>query len=137
MFICVVNSSMAERGKENCDIFCIHPEKVERVKPGMLQPVTVQRMAATFKVLGDPTRIRILDALSREELCVCDLALLLGMSSSAISHQLRVLRDARLVKYRKEGKMAFYSLDDNHVLTLFEQGLEHVGHTAGELDKES
>jgi len=94
-------------------------------------------MAATFKVLGDPTRIRILDALSREELCVCDLALLLGTSSSAISHQLRVLRDARLVKYRKEGKMAFYSLDDNHVLTLFEQGLEHVGHTAGELDKES
>ena len=137
MFICVVNSSMAERGKENCDIFCIHPEKVERVKPGMLQPVTVQRMAATFKVLGDPTRIRILDALSREELCVCDLALLLGTSSSAISHQLRGLRDARLVKYRKEGKMAFYSLDDNHVLTLFEQGLEHVGHTAGELDKES
>lgn len=137
MFICVVNSSMAERGKENCDIFCIHPEKVERVKPGMLQPVTVQRMAATFKVLGDPTRIRILDALLREELCVCDLALLLGTSSSAISHQLRVLRDARLVKYRKEGKMAFYSLDDNHVLTLFEQGLEHVGHTAGELDKES
>lgn len=137
MFICVVNSSMAERGKDSCEIFCVNPQKVERVKPGMLQPVTVQRMAATFKVLGDPTRIRILDALSREELCVCDLALLLGTSSSAISHQLRVLRDARLVKYRKEGKMAFYSLDDNHVLTLFEQGLEHVGHTAGELDKES
>lgn len=128
---------MAKRRQESCDVFCVHPEKVERVKPVMLPPVTVERMAATFKVLGDPTRIRVLDALSREELCVCDLALLLGMSSSAISHQLRVLRHARLVKCRKEGKMAFYSLDDNHVLTLFEQGLEHVGHTNAELDEES
>ena len=81
-------------------------------------------------MLGDATRIRILDALSRDELCVCDLAALLDMSSSAISHQLRVLRDARLVKYRREGKMVCYSLDDDHVLTLFAQGLAHIQHTA-------
>ncbi|HOB29138.1 MAG: metalloregulator ArsR/SmtB family transcription factor [Dethiobacteria bacterium] len=122
------------RGKESCDTFCVNPQTVERVKAKMLSPAVAQRLAMTFKVLGEPTRIKILDALSRDELCVCDLAALLEMSSSAVSHQLRVLRDARLVKYRREGKMAFYSLDDAHVLTLFEQGLEHVGHTAGELE---
>ncbi|HPU01608.1 MAG: winged helix-turn-helix transcriptional regulator [Firmicutes bacterium] len=128
---------MVKHEKESCDVFCVHPEKVERVRPEMLPPGTVDQMAATFKVLGDPTRIRILHALSKEELCVCDLALLLGMSSSAVSHQLRLLRHARLVKCRKEGKMAFYALDDDHVLALFEQGLEHVGHTAGEQDEGS
>ena len=128
---------VTERGKESCDIFCVNPQTVERVRSRMLPPAAVQRLAMTFKVLGDPTRIRVLDALSKDELCVCDLAVLLEMSSSAVSHQLRVLRDARLVKYRKEGKMAFYSLDDAHVLSLFEQGLEHVGHTADELKQEN
>lgn len=123
---------MADRRKDSCDIFCVHPQTVERFKPGMLSPGVVQRLAVTFKVLGEPTRIKILDALSKGELCVCDLAALLEMSSSAVSHQLRVLRDARLVKYRKVGKMACYSLDDAHVLSLFEQGLEHVGHTAND-----
>lgn len=97
---------------------------------GMLPPAVVQRLSATFKALGDPTRIRILEALSREELCVCALAGALGMSSSAVSHQLRVLREARLVKFRREGKTVYYSLDDLHVWTLFEQGLKHVVHTA-------
>lgn len=123
---------MTNRGEESCDMFCVHPQTVERVKSRLLPPGVVRRLAMTFKVLGDPTRIKILDALSKEELCVCDLAALLEMTSSAVSHQLRVLRDARLVKCRKEGKMAFYSLDDAHVHTLFEQGLEHVGHTADE-----
>ncbi len=120
-----------EPGEDSCDVFCVHRERVENVRSRLLPPGDVQRLAVTFKVLGDPTRIRVLDALSRGELCVCDLAALLQMSSSAVSHQLRVLRDARLVKYRREGKMAFYSLDDAHVLTLFEQGLEHVGHAGG------
>ena len=85
-------------------------------------------LSQTFKALGDPTRLRIIDALSKSELCVCDIAEILGMSQSAISHQLRVLRNLRLIKYRKEGKLAIYSLDDDHVLQLFNQGLEHINH---------
>jgi DNA-binding transcriptional ArsR family regulator len=79
-----------------------------------------------FRVLGDPTRLRILDALSRAELCVGDLAAQLGATESAVSHQLRLLRSARIVRARREGRMIFYTLDDTHVLTLFEQGLRHV-----------
>jgi len=83
-------------------------------------------LAGIFKVLGDVTRVRMLKALSVEELCVCDLAAVLDLTQSAVSHQLRLLRTARLVKYRKDGKVVYYSLDDDHVKTLFEQGLEHV-----------
>ena len=83
-------------------------------------------LAGIFKVLGDVTRVRILKALSIEELCVCDLTAVLGLTQSAVSHQLRLLRVARLVKYRKDGKAVYYSLDDDHVKTLFDQGLEHV-----------
>jgi ArsR family transcriptional regulator len=86
----------------------------------------VDALAETFKVLGDSTRVRILDALARAELCVCDLARLLGLSDSAVSHQLRVLRGMRLVRPRRDGKMIFYTLDDQHIVRLFEQGLEHV-----------
>lgn len=87
-----------------------------------------QRLAETFKTFGDPTRIKIIHALSQTELCVCDLAELLEMSQSAISHQLRVLRNHRLVKYRKEGRVVYYSLDDEHIVLLFNQGLQHVLH---------
>lgn len=114
-----------------CRVQVINPEAVALAKKEMLEPSTALRLAETFKVLGDPTRINILSALAGRELCVCELAAALDMTSSAVSHQLRVLRGARLVRVRKEGKMACYSLDDHHVLTLFEQGLEHVGHTAG------
>jgi DNA-binding transcriptional ArsR family regulator len=86
----------------------------------------INELSETFKVLGDSTRIKIILALSAEELCVCDIANLLNMSDSAISHQLRILRNLRLVKYRKEGKMAFYSLDDKHINELLKHGLEHV-----------
>ncbi|MBE7558330.1 helix-turn-helix transcriptional regulator [bacterium] len=92
----------------------------------MPAPETIIALAETFKALADPSRTRILFALSRAELCVCDLAELLGLSVSAISHQLRHLRELKLVKYRREGKMAYYSLDDDHVKTLFRQGLAHV-----------
>lgn len=116
-------------GKDSCHKFCNDPQKAKRARSKALPAVYAQRLAETFKVLGDTTRVKILDALSRDELCVCDLAALLRMSSSAVSHQLRVLRDAGLVKYRREGKMIFYSLDDDHVLSLFAQGLEHILHT--------
>ena len=83
-------------------------------------------LAETFKVLGDTTRVRILDALSRTELCVCDLARHIGLSESAVSHQLRLLRGTRLVRARRDGRQMFYTLDDQHIVGLFEQGLEHV-----------
>ena len=92
----------------------------------LLTPASVGALADTFKVLGDGTRVRILDALSRAELCVCDLSSLLGLQESAVSHQLRLLRGARLVRARRDGRMVFYSLDDQHIVRLFEQGLEHV-----------
>src|SRR5262245_63309382 len=83
-------------------------------------------LAETFKVLGDTTRIRILDALSRSELCVFDIAQHVGLSESAVSHQLRLLRDSRIVRTRRAGRQIFYSLDDQHVVRLVAQGLEHV-----------
>ena len=93
----------------------------------MLKVLLKKQLAEVFKELGDQTRIKILSLLAaEEELCVCDIAEALEMGQSAISHQLRVLRTARLVKFRKDGKEALYSLDDHHVLTLMAQGLEHV-----------
>jgi DNA-binding transcriptional ArsR family regulator len=83
-------------------------------------------LAEIFRTLGDPTRVKILQALTVEELCVCDLAKLLGVSESATSHQLRVLRSQKLVRFRKEGKMAYYSLDDEHIDTLMREALRHV-----------
>jgi len=95
-------------------------------RPPLLQPDTVGALADIFKVLGDPTRVRILDVLSRGEQSVCHLAALLGMTESAISHQLRLLRTSRIVRARRQGRLIYYSLDDKHVLTLFRQGLRHV-----------
>ena len=109
-----------------CDVFHLHPAKVARLRTTLLSESSVGALAETFKVLGDATRVRLLDALSRSELCVCDMARLLGLSESAVSHQLRLLRSMRLVRARREGRMIFYSLDDQHIVRLFEQGLEHV-----------
>jgi ArsR family transcriptional regulator, lead/cadmium/zinc/bismuth-responsive transcriptional repressor len=86
----------------------------------------IEGLTEIFRVLGDPTRVRILDALSRAELCVGDLAAQLGLSESAVSHQLRLLRNTRIVRTRRDGRMIFYALDDRHVLVLFRQGLRHV-----------
>ncbi len=85
-------------------------------------------LAELFKVFGDTTRIKILCALFEEEMCVCDIAALLGMTQSAISHQLRVLKSAGLVKYRKQGKIVYYSLDDDHIENIFDQGFNHINH---------
>lgn len=89
-------------------------------------PTIVQALADTFRLLGDPTRVRIVDALSAGELCVCDIAAHIGISESAVSHQLRLMRSQRLVRGRREGRCVYYTLDDQHVLSLFQQGLRHV-----------
>ena len=113
---------------DRCDVYCINHEAVNRVRAEMLEPGIYRDMADIFKAMGDPNRVSILHCLSKEELCVCDLARLLGMSVSAVSHQLRALRDRRLVKYRRDGKIVFYSLDDAHIVNLFKQCLDHIRH---------
>ena len=114
------------RRKDTCEVFCINRKKVDAVRKVMQTDGVVRKLAQTFKVLGDPTRTQILYALAQDELCVCDIAALLGKTQSAISHQLRVLRNLDLVRYRKEGKIAYYSLNDIHIRNLFAEGLEHV-----------
>ena len=97
-----------------------------RLSASLLSEPSVAALAETFKVLGDTTRVRILDVLSRTELCVQDLAGVLGLTPSAVSHQLRLLRTSRLVRTRRDGRQIFYALDDDHIVGLFRQGLEHV-----------
>ena len=109
-----------------CQVTSFDEKKVKALRKTMLPPATVSDLANTCTAMADPTRIKIIFALSREELCVCALADLLGLSISAISHQLRVLRNMKLVKFRKEGKMVYYSLDDRHIEHLFAEGLKHV-----------
>lgn len=116
---------------DRCDVFHLDPAKVATLKRKLLREDSVGALADTFKLLGDTTRVRILDALSRSELCVCDIAGILGLSESAVSHQLRLLRGVRLVRPRRAGRMVFYTLDDQHIVGLFEQGLEHVEERAG------
>lgn len=112
--------------KAACEIWFVDEEKVKKVRAAMPGGDTVLRLSQVFKSLGDPTRIKILHALFKEELCVCDLATLLGTTVSAVSHQLRLLRSLDLVRFRKEGKMAYYSLNDEHVVRLFSECLRHV-----------
>jgi len=111
---------------ERCDCGAIHRETVARAGMGMPPPEELFGLAVTFKVFGDPTRIRILCALLETELCVCDIAYLLDMTQSSISHQLKILKQSRLVKCRRDGKTVLYALDDDHVKTMFDQGLVHV-----------
>jgi len=109
-----------------CEINCVHTNLIESVRKKLIPEGQVNHLAELFKALGDPTRIRIMDALAKSEFCVCDLVELLNLSQSATSHQLRVLRNNHLVKYRKAGKMVYYSLDDSHVLALYREGIEHI-----------
>lgn len=115
-----------ETNEETCLQNVIHQEIVEQVQQTIPKDESLSQVAELFKVLGDRTRTRILHALFEAELCVCDLAYLLGMTQSSISHQLRVLKQAKLVKNRKEGKVVYYSLADDHVIRIFEQAFEHV-----------
>jgi len=111
---------------ERCQCDVIHEDIVNQVKAKMPQEEILYDLAELFKVFGDSTRIRILWALDEAEICVCDIAFLLNMTQSAISHQLRILKQANLVKNRKEGKIVFYSLNDEHVKQIFNQGLIHI-----------
>ena len=111
---------------ECCDITCIHDDKVRTVRQRMPEEERLKELADFYKVLADATRIKILWILLESEMCVCDIAQLLGMTQSAISHQLQVLKKSKLVKYRREGKTVFYSLADSHVRAILGQGMEHV-----------
>ena len=117
---------------EHCDVIHLHPARVAELRAVLIGPEAVTDLAETFRTLGDPTRVRILDALSHGELCVCDLAALVRLSESAVSHQLRLLRSLRLVRTRREGRMVFYALDDQHIITLFRTGLRHVQEAEGQ-----
>ena len=110
-----------------CEVQFVDAERVGAARRGMKPARAVALLAETFKLLGDPTRIRIVQALALEELCVCDLANLLGVSSSVASHSLRSLRQMNLVRLRKEGKVAYYSLADDHIRQLLDLGFDHVG----------
>ena len=111
---------------DRCEDFAPHPEVVAVLSQKQIEEETVREMAEIFKVMADYNRIRILHALREKELCVCDLSALLTMTPSAVSHQLRILRMKDLVRYRKEGRSVFYRLADHHVITLFQEALNHV-----------
>ena len=113
-------------GVERCDEFCIHDELIDRVKPELPEEEKLYDLAELFKIFGDSTRIRILYVLFEAEMCVCDIAEVLGMTQSAISHQLRLLKQAKLVRSRREGKTVYYALADDHVRTIIYQGMEHI-----------
>jgi ArsR family transcriptional regulator len=117
-----------------CEIEYIDKAKVAAVRSRLLPESAMARLSEIFKVLGDGTRIRIIHALSLEELCVCDIASLLGTTKSAVSHQLRMLRNLRVVRYRKAGKIVYYSLADTHISNLFGEGLEHLIKMEGDYD---
>jgi DNA-binding transcriptional ArsR family regulator len=111
---------------EQCDSRCIHHERVQSAQKHALPQRENGQMAALFKAMGDPNRLRILWALDSEEMCVCDLALLVGVSESAVSHQLRQLRQLQLVTNRREGPVLYYRLNDTHVSSLIHLALEHL-----------
>ena len=117
---------------EICECTVIHEDVVQRVQTAMPDEEGIYEVSELFKVFGDSTRARIICALNIEEMCVCDLATLLNMSQSAISHQLRLLKVSRIVKSRKEGRVVYYSLDDKHIGQIFAIGFEHVMHVMKE-----
>ena len=114
------------RDVEQCEFMHVHEDIVAQVEKNMPDEEVLYDLAELFKIFGDSTRIKILYVLNESEMCVCDIAQLLGMTQSAISHQLQVLKKSKLVKYRREGKTVFYSLADSHVRTILGQGMEHV-----------
>ena len=121
-----LNRVTASRSSDLCEIQYVDEHRVRAAQRGMKDPDAVGLLAQTFKVLGDPNRVRITWALATQELCVCDLATLLGMSQSAVSHSLRALRQLGLVKYRTAGAIAYYKLDDAHIAQLLAEGFRHI-----------
>ncbi len=119
---------MANNENEFCDGVCEHPITINSVKTDLISDSKAQQVAELFKMFGDTTRVKILQALSKQEMCVCDLAAVIEMSQSTVSHQLRLLRNSRLVKYRRDGQNSWYSLYDEHIAILLNQGIEHIQH---------
>ena len=114
------------KNQYRCEVECVDKEAVRSVKSKMLRDEVLFRVAESFQVLGDSTRIKLLHALSLRELCVCDLANLLSMSQSATSHQLQMLRESNLVKFRRQGKIIYYSLSDGHIINVLKMGVRHA-----------
>ncbi len=114
--------------KKDCIAHSIDEESIKNMKNSLHEDKDINKLTNIFKALSDPTRARIIYILSQSPLCVCDISTILDMTQSSTSHHLRVLRDTNLVKFKREGKLVIYSLDDDHVLKLFEQGLDHVRH---------
>ena len=120
------DDAQADTRGDVCEVACVDPIKVDRARAALPGAPALVTLAETFRALGDPTRLLIVAALADVELCVCDLATLVGVSQSAVSHSLRTLRQLRLVRYRKVGKVAYYTLDDAHVARLVREGIRHV-----------
>jgi DNA-binding transcriptional ArsR family regulator len=111
---------------DDCQVRVIHLDRVEQARSDVVSEKKIERLSSIYKILGDPSRLKIVMALKNVEMCVCDLAAFLGLTESAVSHQLRRFRDLALVKSRREGQVIYYSLDDEHVAELLNVGLEHV-----------
>ena len=116
------------KDKQICSVHYVDRDKLNSIKVVLQKEAGIDMLAKIFKALGEPSRLKIIFVLAQSSLCVCDIASLLDMTQSSISHHLKVLRDLNLVKFRKEGKLAIYSLDDEHVYRIFEEGLEHTKH---------
>lgn len=123
----MANENIKEEIISDCEV--IHEDIVNKVKANMNDEKEIVKLAGLFKIYGDPTRLRIISALDQHEMCVCDIAVLINMTKSAVSHQLRTLKEANLVKSRKDGRVVFYSLDDKHIEDIFKIGLEHIRHS--------
>ena len=117
------------RANDLCEVPHFHREAIDQTARALPDDVTIMDLSDIFKVLSDMSRLKIVFALIESELCVCDICHVVGMNQSAVSHQLRVLRGASLVKYRKDGKQVYYSIDDDHVSSIIQMGLEHMKHS--------
>lgn len=118
--------AVAPCSHETCDVRMVHLDRVARARAESISAKEIERLALTYKILGDPTRLKIIMALRGGEMCVCDIAAFVGLSESAVSHQLRRLRELALVSSRRDGQVLYYNLDDNHVLELASVGLRHI-----------
>lgn len=121
-----VSQQAASASAPSCDTSLVHLDSVRLVKPEILATKKAQQMSEFFSALSDPHRLKLLSALAQQELCVCDLAAAVKMGESAVSHQLRVLRSQRLVKYRRQGRNVYYSMADDHVMTIYQAVAEHL-----------
>jgi ArsR family transcriptional regulator len=124
----MIGLMVSTKSSDRCEVTAIDAQKVRRAQEDLLDGLTATRLSAMFKALSDPNRLRIVSLLAHNELCVCDVAAALGMTQSAVSHQLRHMREMRLVRKRREGRMMYYSLDDKHVHDLYDRGVLHVEH---------